>query len=136
MKKLSFVAVLSTLAVFCSGVTLGALGYRLYSAPTVATVAPAKLSPEEWRKKFLGEMQTRLNLDANQTSQLNTILDETRKQFDEARKRGREEMKKIHLGQVDRVRAMLTDAQRPEYEKILEERDKRMKQEKRRPSGF
>src|SRR5216683_935097 len=110
MKKLSFVAVLSTLAVFCSGVVLGALGYRLYSAPTVVT-APAKLSPEEWRKKFVGEMQTRLHLDANQTTQLNTILDETRKQFDDARQRGREEMKKIHLGQVDRVRGILTDAQ-------------------------
>src|SRR5689334_15894396 len=125
--KISFAAVLSMAAVFCSGLAIGALGHRLYTARTVTAAAP-KQSPDEWRKKFIAEMQTRLVLQPEQLTKLNTILDDTRDKFRAAREEGKQKMKEIHLGQVAEVNAMLDEKQKAEYGKILAEREQRMKE--------
>ncbi len=128
-KKISAAAVLSMLAVFCSGAVLGVLGDRLYTAKSVtAAPAPKKETPDEWRKRFVSEMQTRLHLKTDQLSQLNVILDQTRDEFRSAREEGKAKMKSIQLAQVDKVKAMLDDAQKAEYQKMLDEREKRAKE--------
>ncbi len=125
MRRSTLTIVLYLLAVFASGTVVGAFGYRLVSATPVA--AKARSTPEEWRKQYLNEMQTRVKLTSDQLQQLNSILDETRSRFHEAREKHDGLMKQIKLEQMDRVRAILTEPQRVEYEKLHAEREQRAK---------
>ena len=145
MKKSMGVGI-SLLAVFVSGAVVGAFGHRLYmvrsvySGPTT-TAAPAPPKPEEFRKKYVDELRTRLHLDEPQLGKLNVILDQTREKFHQARERSKErsrtESSQIRQEQRNQIRAMLKPEQQPEYEKITQERDarERERQEKERLKG-
>ncbi len=117
--------------IFGSGVLVGVFGQRLYTVNTVVAKNPPR--PEEWRKHYMEEMQSRLKLRANQMATLNTILDETRTRFHEVRERSRPEMETIRQQQTEKIRAMLDDAQRPEYDKMREERERNI--QKNTPHG-
>jgi len=119
------------LLVFSSGVAVGGFGYRLYSGTPVKAEGPSRLSPEEWRKQYLGEMQTRVHLTPAQVQQMNTILDETRTLFHESREKHNQELHGLREDQANRIRAILTDEQRPEYEKLRAEREQRGKMPKK-----
>ena len=110
--------------IFGSGILVGVFGQRLYTVNTVVAKAPPR--PDEWRKHYMEEMQGRLKLRADQVTALNTILDETRTRFHEVRERSRPEMETIRQQQTEKIRAMLDDAQRPEYDKMRNERDRSM----------
>ena len=117
--------------VFVSGAVLGVFGDRLYNATVVngSIGGPDKgKNPEEFRKKMVAEWQKRLTLSDEQVTKLNIILDETRSQFHEARQKMDPEMQAIRHGQQDKIRAMLKPEQRAEYEKMLQEREKREKE--------
>ena len=109
--------------VFASGALLGAFGHRLYTVSSVS--AKTTRNPEEFRKRYLAEMQRRLNLTPDQAVNLNAILDQTRARYNEARERMRESLRQE---QVAKVRAILTQEQQVEYEKVQEERQQRQKQ--------
>jgi uncharacterized membrane protein len=115
------------LVVFVSGISVGAFGYRLVSGTPVSAKATPKLSPEEWRREYLNEMQNRVKLTPDQLGQLNTILDETRSRFHTARENHDQLVKTIRAEQTNKIRQMLTDAQKPEYERLRAERDQRAK---------
>jgi hypothetical protein len=53
------------LLVFGSGAVVGALGYRTYNPPTArsGSLAPP---PSEWRRQYIDESRTRLNLSEDQ----------------------------------------------------------------------
>ncbi len=125
MRRSTLTIVLYLLAVFASGTVVGAFGYRLVSVTPVA--AKAKSTPEEWRKQYLNEMQTRAKLSPEQLQQLNSILDQTRSRFHDAREKHDELMKQIKLEQRNRVRSILSETQLPEYEKLHAEREQRAK---------
>lgn len=112
--------------VFGSGVAVGGFGYRLYSAtPVLSAKAPTRVSPEELRRQHLSEMQTRLKLTDAQVAQVNSVMDETRSLFHEARKKQNQELGALRQRQADKIRAILTDEQRPEYEKLRAEREQK-----------
>jgi Spy/CpxP family protein refolding chaperone len=117
--------------VFASGVVLGAFGNRLYMASTVN----AHPTPEEVRKKVTAEYQQRLKLTDDQLAKLNMIMDETRARIDETRQKMHPAYQKIREEQQEKFRSMLTPDQQKEYEKILKEREDRMKQNGRGPGG-
>jgi hypothetical protein len=125
MKKVSLIAALSLSLVFVSGAAVGALAYHLYRTKTVVAKAPK--SPDEYRRSYMTEMTTRLDLTADQVSKLNGILDETRVKFREFRERTRPEIKQIHEAQRERIKSMLSNEQLSEYEKMLQEREDRQK---------
>lgn len=130
--KLSKLSVLIyVLLIFLSGAAVGALGFRLYTVSSVSATTTRR--PEEWRKRYLAEMQTRLGLNAQQLKDLNAILDETRTRFHEARERQRPEMDAIKQQQVGKIRAILDDRQQTEYEKMRQEREAREKAQGRPP---
>src|SRR5262245_10178282 len=112
MKKSMGVGV-SLLAVFLSGAVVGAFGHRLYMVRSVysgpATVPPAAPKPEDFRKKYVEELRTRLHLDEPQLGKLNTILDQTREKFHEMRERSKERSKvestQIRQEQRNQIRA-------------------------------
>jgi hypothetical protein len=118
--------------IFASGIVVGAFATRLYDARAViagVSVKTPKLTPEEWRRQYTTEMQTRLNLNPDQLSKLNQTMDETRGKVHAEHERHKQEMKSIHEEHMNRVRAMLTDQQRPEYEKLRQEREERFKKQ-------
>jgi len=121
------------LLVFVSGAVVGALGYRTYNPPTARTVN-APPSPTEWRRQYMEESKTRLNLTDDQITKLSTILDETDARFRQAREQENQEIRRIREEHFARVRAILTADQLPRYEilhKEREERGKRQEQPKR-----
>jgi hypothetical protein len=119
------------LAVFASGIVVGAFGYRLYAAKTVyTTVQPAssRPKPEDWRKRYIQEMQALLNLNESQLQQVNSILDTTRERFRQMKDRHKTEAEAMKEEQRGNIRAMLTPDQRPKYDEWVRERDRRAKQ--------
>jgi len=143
MPKSRISAVLSVLLVFFSGAVLGAFTYRLYSLPSVqlvkeANVPPRKLSPEEWRKKYVSDMASAVKLDDAQTAELNTILDHTREEFDALNakmkperealdQKWRPDREAIQAHQVDRINTLLRPDQLPLYEEFRAERERQRK---------
>jgi hypothetical protein len=136
MRRSNLVIGLYMLAVFATGVAVGGFGHRLYTVGVVTADrgGPPKPSPEEFRRQYVGEMQSRLHLDAGQISQLNAILDATRDRFREVRDRFRPEMKQIQDEQVSKIRGILNQDQQAEYEKLRVEREKR-REEKDKKEG-
>lgn len=112
--------------VFASGLVLGAFGERLYTASVV--VAKQRPNPEELRKKIVSEYESRLNLNADQLTKLNQIMDETRARMEDTRQKMRPAYQKIHDDQVAKIREILTADQQVEYDKMRKEREERQKQ--------
>jgi Spy/CpxP family protein refolding chaperone len=117
--------------VFASGAALGVFGHRYYqSVTTVASKGKGKNrrpSPEEFRRGTVTYMQKRLNLTDEQVAKLNTIMDDARAALDDIIRRTVPEQAAVGTQQVEKIRAMLTADQRPEYEKMLKEREERQK---------
>jgi hypothetical protein len=118
---------LYVLLVFASGVLVGGLGYRLYTVSPVS--ASGARNSDEYRRKYLDEMRSRLHITAEQESQLTAILDETRARYREAQDRMKPEMQQIRKEQTDKVIAILSPAQQQEYARMREERDRRRREQ-------
>ena len=119
--------------VFVSGAVVGALGYRLYSPPLARGVGTLpRRGTEEFRRQYMGEMQTRLNLTPDQMEKLSKIVDRTDERFNDARSQHNEMIREMREDHVASVRAMLTPEQLPKYEQLHAERELRAKQAKSR----
>ena len=110
--EISTSAALWLLVVFLSGTAVGAVAYRLYTVKKVSAdvVPPAakRLSPQEFRQKYVEDLRTKLKLDDTQVQKLGAILDDTKVSFDAERKRNQTAMKQLHEGQIASVRSILT----------------------------
>jgi uncharacterized membrane protein len=140
MPKSKLSAALSVFLVFFSGAVLGAFTYRLYSLPAVqlvkdANVPPRKLSPEEWRKKYVTDFAGAVKLDDAQIAGLNKILDHTREEFDKLNdkikperdaldQKWRPDRETIQAHQVESINTLLRPEQRPLYEAFRAERER------------
>jgi len=125
MKRFDTAAALYLLLTFTSGVGVGSLGYWLYSSKTVS--AASTRSSEQYRQKYLTEMESRLKLSADQKQRLVTILDQTRLLYREVYEKHRPEMQAVQQHQTAQIRAILDATQQLEFEKIRKERDERRK---------
>ncbi len=134
MNRSTLTIALYLLLVFGSGVAVGGFGYHIYTGTPVSAARSGDrphISPEEWRREYLGEMQTRVQLTPAQVQEMNGILDSTRSLFHEAREKHNLQLKTLRENQANRIRAILTDEQRPEYEKLRTEREQRSKNAKK-----
>lgn len=122
MRRSNLTLVLYLLLVFLSGVVVGALGDRFQSTRSVKAKNP--LNPEEMRRQYVEDLRSRLKLSDDQLKQLTTILGETRDRFRELRRKYGPETKAIQEAQADKIRSMLNEKQRAEYEKMRQERDR------------
>jgi len=150
MNKAKLSALLSLILVFASGGVLGAFAYRLYSAPTVTPGSPtggppARPSPEEVRRRVVADLTSKVKLDAEQSKQLNAIMDQTHTEFEALREkskpdwdalnqkrdalmeRQRPEQEAIRNRQSERINAMLREDQRPLYAAWRAERERQRK---------
>ncbi len=133
MKRSNLLIGFYLVLIFASGITVGVFATHLYAARSVsagsaaAIKAPGKLSPEEYRRQYVNDMQTRLNLTPDQMTKFNQLLDETGSKVHAERQRHDQDMKSIREEHVARVRALLTEAQLPIYEQLRKEREERAK---------
>ncbi|MEP6601453.1 MAG: hypothetical protein ABJB49_06525 [Nitrospirota bacterium] len=134
MQRSTLTIALYMLLVFTSGVAVGGFGFHLYTGTPVSaarSLERPRMSPEEWRRQYVGEMQTRVHLTPAQLLEVNGILDSTRSLFQEAREKHNRQLRTLREDQTNRIRAILTDEQRPEYEKLRAEREQRSKSSKK-----
>ena len=122
MRRSNLTLALYLLLVFLSGVVVGALGDRFQTTQSVKAKNP--LNPEEMRRQYVEDLRSRLKLSADQLKQLTVILDETRDRFRELRHKYSPDVRAIQESQASRIRAMLDEKQRAEYEKMRQERDR------------
>jgi hypothetical protein len=123
MKRWNLPIAVYLFVVFLSGAVVGALGYRIYSPPKSA----ARVSPEEWRRQYLNEMQTRVNLTTDQMQRVNAILDDTDTRFSDAREKHHQVVEQIREEHRAKLRAIMTPDQLPKYDQFRAERDARSK---------
>ena len=126
MRRTSLTTGLYLVLLFLSGVAVGAFGLRLYTVNSVSA-----RNPEEFRRQYVAKLRDTLKLTDDQVKLLGPILDETRKRHRELMETHRPEFKAIQDEQVRKIRAILTDAQQPEYTKLLELREKRRQEQGR-----
>jgi Spy/CpxP family protein refolding chaperone len=117
--------------VFVSGALLGAFSHRLYTVSGVSANAPR--NPEEFRKRYMEEMKSRLKLTADQVTKLSAILDETRARVRSTRESIEPEIRQIRDEQQEKVHQILSADQRPEYDKMRQEREAEIKRRGGRP---
>ena len=123
--------------VFLSGGVLGVFGDRLYTVTTVTKAKNTKLTPEEFRRAYIGFMQKRLSLTEPQVTKLGLIFDETRARMNEIHERAIPEQQEIQKAQTEQIRQMLTPTQQSEFEVVRKEREKMKKNGSRGgPGGF
>lgn len=129
MKRFRLPAVAYLTVVFLSGALVGMLGHRYYTVQTVKA-RTAQPSPEEMRRQYVEELQTRLKLREDQLERLAEILEATRDRYRELRKKWGPEGRAVQEEQAENIRAMLDPAQRDEYQKMRQEREQRWRRGK------
>jgi hypothetical protein len=95
--------------------------------------ADAPRNPEEFRKRYMEEMKSRLKLTADQVTKLSVILDETRARVRSTRESIEPEIRQIRDEQQEKVHQILSADQRPEYDKMRQEREAEIKRRGGRP---
>ena len=111
------------LLVFAGGSVVGIVADRLYTVKAVS--ADTRLSPDQWKQRYVDELKTRVRLNPDQVGKLNGILESTQQRMHDLHEREKPEMSAIHQEQVDKVHAILSPQQVLEYDKMREEREKR-----------
>src|ERR1035438_8528719 len=140
MPKLGLSAVLSALLMFFSGAVLGAFSYRLYSISPVQSgkdpgAPPRKLSPEEFRKRYVSDLSSAVKLDNQQVAALNAVLDRTRdeavklnekmkREHDAVNEKWHPDREAIHNHQIESIHGLLRADQMPLYEAFRAERER------------
>ena len=132
MKTTRWTVALYMALVFVCGGVVGAFAYRLYTVSGVsANVGPR--NPEEFRKRFMADLKSRLQLNDDQAGKLGAILDETRKRVRAARMTIEPDLQKIRDDQKQRISELLSSSQQVEWQKILDERQRKRESKKNRP---
>jgi Spy/CpxP family protein refolding chaperone len=127
--KRSFPIALYLFLVYISGAVVGALGFRMYSPPSARS--EHRLSPEQWRKQYLDELTSRVNLTPDQVQKVNAILDETDARFNQLHDQHHQAMEQIKEDHRAKLRALMTPDQVVKYDQFRAERDARMKSGKK-----
>jgi hypothetical protein len=132
MPKSRLSAAIYLTLVFLSGALVGGLSYRLYAVTTVNAVngggRPPRLNPEEARRHYMDEIRTMVKLDDDQIRQVNQILDETRSQFDQVRRKMNAEGRAIYDLQGEKIAAILRDDQKSLFAAFRAEREHQRQQ--------
>jgi len=89
------------------------------------------VNTEVWRRQYLDELRTSVNLTAEQLQKVNVIMDETDSSFNQMHERHHQDVEKIKEDYRAKLRALLTPDQLPKYEQFRTERDAKVKTSKR-----
>lgn len=134
MPRTRFSAALYLILVFASGILVGVVSHRLYVTSSVNAnnvVSPPR-TMDEVRKRYLADMRAKIGVTDAQLASVNTILDDTKRKFDELHRQEKPLRDKIQQEQVESIRAVLTEDQRNAYEKWRADRAKAAEEEKKK----
>ncbi len=117
------------IAVFAGGALIGAAVDRLV-APATTAVAPAtsERRADDARRQYIFEQ---LDLTPEQRARIDEALELRRAQTDSIWRMTRPQMRAIIDSLRDDVRAVLTDEQRAEYDRLLAEHDAKRRRERK-----
>lgn len=110
--------------VFLAGAAFGFASNRFYTLK-IAQATNGRLSPEEYRARLLQELTSRLNLNGDQQTRVEAIMDEIGERFHAVRDAMEPEFQAIRGERAARIMEVLDEEQGVEYERILEERRKK-----------
>jgi hypothetical protein len=127
MKRSQWTALIFAVLLFTCGVTIGALGHRYYDSSVVV----AK-SAEDYRHRYVSEMQGKLKLTPKQVAQLQIILDETKAKTRAVREQYRPAVVSVKEEQVRRVKSILNPDQVPAYEQLVADRERHFRESEER----
>ncbi len=115
---------------FLSGTAVGGVGVWLYSKRVVeaAPVQVNRIRSGEFRKRFIDELQARINLRPEQSKKLEGILDATQAVYQELNAKHMPEYDAIQQHQTNQILEMLDAQQKVEFQKFRAERDLTRKQ--------
>jgi hypothetical protein len=131
MKFTRWTVALYMALVFACGGVVGAFAHRLYTVSGVSANVGQR-NPEEFRKRYMADMKARLQLSDGQAAKLSAVMDETRTRFRDVREKFEPEMQKIREDQRQRISELLSPGQQAEWQKIVEERQRRRESKKGR----
>lgn len=129
MQRTQWSAALLAVLLFGAGAVAGALGHRYYMAKQDGPPGPPGQAA---REHYVSDMKSRLKLTAKQVDELEDIMDETRSKFRAAHETCRPAISKVKDEQISEVKAMLTPAQIPLYDRLLAEREAHAKEQEAR----
>ena len=135
MKLTRWTVALYMALVFACGGVVGGFAHRLYTVSGVSANA-AQRNPEEFRKRYMADMKARLQLNDDQATKLSVIMDDTRARFRDVREKFEPEMQKIREDQRQRISELLSPSQQAEWQKIMEERQRRREGKKGREGSL
>jgi hypothetical protein len=121
MSRQSNVAVAGyLLLVFLAGAVIGGFADHMY----VERRAHVHQTPEQFRQKLVADLEKRLSLQPAQVDQINKIFDATGERFKAIHAKIEPDIEALRTDHDNRVRAILNDQQRVEYDKWRAERDR------------
>ena len=131
MKPTRWTVALYMALVFVCGGVAGAFAYRLYTVSGVSANVGQR-NPEEFRKRFMADLKSRLQLNDDQAAKLGVIMEETRMRVRATRDTIEPELRKIREDQRQRISELLSPSQQAEWQKINEERQRQRESKKSR----
>jgi hypothetical protein len=118
-------AFFSLLLVFCSGIAVGSIGYRVYTtnknAPPVRPQDP-KRDPEARRRELIAEDTRELHLSPDQVDKLQKVYDHTRERFHEANGKFNADVRAAWDDQIAQIKSFLSPEQIVAYDKLRAKR--------------
>jgi len=127
MSLSKFKALMLMAIVFLLGGIVGAsLGTTFVSRKLAS---PSEGSPSQKREKMIEKFKSRLKLSPQQTAQLQTILDETHRQFSALHETVRPQFDEIRDRMRAKIRELLDEDQKREFEIMNREFDQRKARE-------
>jgi len=124
MPRNRYSAFIYLVLVFASGILVGVVSHRLYVTSTVGATgtAVAPRTMDEVRKKYLADMRAKVGVNDGQIANVNQILDDTKRKFDDLHKKEKPLRDEIQQEQIDAVSALLTPPQKVAYDNWRAER--------------
>ena len=108
--------------VFGSGALVGAVSHRLYQTTTVNANTTPPRSMAEFRTRYFEKMRS-WGVNDQQIEKVREALDDAKEKYDAVHAQEKPMRDQIQKEQIEAVRAILTDAQRAEYDKWRAERE-------------
>ena len=120
--------------VFGSGTLVGAISHRLYQTTTVNANTTPPRSMAEFRTRYFEKMRS-WGVNDQQIDKVREALDDAKEKYDAVHAREKPMRDQIQKEQIETVRAILTDAQRKEYDQWRAERERARAQNKTSPAS-
>lgn len=132
MPRTRLSAILYLILVFASGILVGVVSTHLYAVKASVPTNSAPRNMAEFRSRYLAEMRQRVGVTESQAAAVSKVLDDTKSKFDDIRRAERPQRDRIQQEQIDSIRALLTDVQKPAYDAWRADRQKEQQSLKQR----